>query len=251
MKKSDKIAAVILAAGRGVRMRSKNINKVMLPLNGRPMISYTIDLLKKLRIKEIIIVVGFAQKSVRSFLGPNYLYVEQKKRLGTAHAVRCALKKIPQVFKEIVVLDGDDSAFYRPQMIKDLIGRHREKQAVFTMLTIETKNPCGLGRILRDRKGRLLGIVEEKDARPDQRKIKEVNPACYIFERKFLEKYLPKVRKSPFSGEYYLTDVVKLGIDSQEKTESLKVKNLAWRGINTWEELKEAEKLMEKMNYAN
>lgn len=246
MKKDDEIAAVVLAAGRGVRMRSKNINKVMLPLNGRPMISYTIDLLKKLRIKEIIIVVGFAQKSVRSFLGPNYLYVEQRKRLGTAHAVKCALAKIPPIFKETLVLDGDDSAFYTPGVIGDLIKEHRSDNSVFTLLTIEVKNPHGLGRILRDSKGRIAAIIEEKDANHTQRKIKEINPACYVFKRSFLEKYLPKVRKSPVTGEYYLTDLVRLGIENHEKIASFKAKDIIWQGINTWEELKVAEKLMRR-----
>lgn len=249
MEKNDTIAAVVLAAGKGKRMKSKSINKVMLPLNGRPMISYTQDLLKEIGIKKSVIVVGFAQKSVKDFLGSDYIYVDQKKRLGTAHAVKCALKKIPRVYKEIIVLNGDDSAFYRPEIIKDLIQHHQKEKAAFTILTIETKDPYGLGRILRDRRGWLTGIVEEKDATVNQRKINEINPACYVFERKFLQKYLPKIKKSPFSGEYYLTDVVKLGIDNREKAGSLMIKNLTWRGVNTWEELKEAEEIMKNKNY--
>lgn len=251
MEKGDKIAAVVLAAGKGVRMKSKKINKVMLPLNGKPMILYTVELLKKLGIGKIVVVVGFAKEALKNLLGPAYLYAEQRKKLGTAHALRCGLEKIPESFNKILVLNGDDSAFYLPETIRKLIDKHKNKKAALTMLTIETENPYGLGRILRDKRGEIIGIVEEKDATERQRKIKEINPACYIFERAFLKTYLPKIRKSPFSGEYYLTDLVKLGIDNREKVESVKVENISWRGINTWEELKEAGELMKEVNYVN
>ncbi|MDP3997992.1 MAG: NTP transferase domain-containing protein [bacterium] len=246
MKKNDQIAAVVLAAGRGVRMNSKTINKVMLPLCGRPMIGYTLATLKKLEIEKVIIVVGFARGSVKRFAGPGYFYVEQKKRMGTGHAVKCALEEIPPIFKEILVLNGDDSAFYASHVIKDLIKKHQVNHAVFTLLTIETKNPNGLGRILRDSKDDISAIIEEKDATSTQRKIKEINPACYVFRRSFLAKYLSKVRKSPVTGEYYLTDLVRLGVKSQERISSFKAKDIIWQGINTWEELQTAEKLMRR-----
>src|SRR3989304_6808369 len=85
MGKDSEVAAIVLAAGKGVRMRSKKVNKVMIPLSGRPMIAYTADLLQKLKIQTVAVVVGFAKDSVKNFLGPGYLYAEQKKRLGTAH----------------------------------------------------------------------------------------------------------------------------------------------------------------------
>lgn len=249
--KNQPIAAVVLAAGKGVRMNCRGINKVIMPLLGRPMIAYTCDLLKRLKIRRTTIVTGFAQDSVKKILGSSYHYVYQKKRLGTAHAVECALEKIPYRFKEILVLNGDDSAFYRPRTISDLISRHRKTKADFTLLTIETADPVGLGRVLRSSDGKIRAIIEEKEASPEQRKINEVNPACYFFKRHFLEKYLSKVRKSPVSGEYYLTDLVRLGVENLEVVESFKVKGVAWRGINTWEELKEAEKMMRRFKNEN
>jgi len=232
-------------------MKSGELNKVMIPLAGRPMIAYALDLLKKIDIQKILIVVGFAKESVKKFLGPQFLYIEQRKRLGTAHAVKCALAKIPALFKETLVLNGDDSAFYRSETLENLIDKHREKGAAMTLLTIETKNPQGLGRILRNAKGEIAGIVEEKDASQNQQKIKEVNPACYVFQRSFLKAYLSKVRKSPFSGEYYLTELVRLGVENGEKVESLKIKDIAWRGINNWEELRQAEKMMRRLQHGN
>ena len=251
MGKDSEVAAIVLAAGKGVRMRSKKVNKVMIPLSGRPMIAYTADLLRKLKIQTVAVVIGFAKDSVKNFLGPGYLYAEQKKRLGTAHATGCALKKIPRRFREILVLNGDDSAFYTPAIIKKLIEKHHQKKSGLTLLTIETENPRGLGRILRDKKGKVLGIVEEKDATSSERKIKEVNPACYIFERRFLEKYLPRIKKSPASGEYYLTDLIGLGIDHREKVEAFKTKDIFWRGVNTWQELHQAEKMMKRLKDGN
>lgn len=251
MRKNEKLAAIVLAAGKGVRMKSKKVNKVMIPLAGHPMISYTVNLLKKLKVGEIVVVVGFAKDSVENFLGPTLVYAEQKKRLGTAHAVGCALEKIPSRFREMLVLNGDDSAFYQPKIIKSLIDKHYDKKADLTLLTIETKNPYGLGRVLRNQKGEIFGIVEEKDASETQRKIKEINPACYLFRRTFFKKYLPKVKKSSVSGEYYLTDLVRLGFEGRERIEGLKVKDLAWRGINTWEELRAAEKIMRRLKHGN
>lgn len=251
MGKESEVAAIILAAGKGVRMRSKKVNKVMLPLVGRPMIAYTAELLRKLKIQTVAVVVGFAKDSVKNFLGPGYLYVEQKKRLGTAHATGCALEKIPPRFREILVLNGDDSAFYTEEVLNKLMKKHRQKNPALTLLTIETESPQDLGRVLRGKNGEIVGIVEEKDAIDSERKINEINPACYLFERRFLEKYLPRVKKSSASGEYYLTDLVKIGVESGQRVESLKVKNILWRGVNTPEELKIAEKMMKGFKNEN
>lgn len=247
----NQLAVVILAAGKGKRMNSKKVNKILLPLFGRPMIFYTLDLLKDLGLKKIIVVVGFAKESVKKTLGTAYIYAEQTKRLGTAHAVECALDKIPPSFKDILVLNGDDSAFYSKRIINNLIQKHREQKAAMTLLTIETENPAGLGRVLRRPDGGIAAIVEEKDAPEKYLKIREVNPACYVFLRSFLKKYLPKIPKSPYTGEYYLTDLVKLGVDNKEKVTSFKVKNIPWRGVNTFSELQEAERMMKDFKYGN
>lgn len=237
-----KIGAIVLAAGRGKRVNSKTINKVMLPLAGRPMIAYTMDLLKSLGLKDIIVVVGFAKETVKKFLGPKYIYAEQRKRLGTGHAVSRGLKKIKDK-TSILVLNGDDSAFYTPSIIRNLLKIHQKKKAKLSFLTLEKNNPFGLGRILRDKSGIPKAVIEEKEATEKQKKIKEVNPGCFVFEVKFLKKYLPKIKKGKI-GEYYLTDLVKLAIINKEKIETLKINQIIWQGVNTPEELKEADRLM-------
>ncbi len=238
-----KIAAIILAAGRGKRMKSKDVNKVVVPLGNKQMILHAVDRLRDLSIDPIIVVVGFAKESVMKVLDTKVVFAEQSKRLGTAHAVMCALKKVVQNVHTVLVLNGDDSAFYTRDIIKKLIKTHWEENASLSFLTITVDNPIGLGRVIRNNNGKVVRIVEEKDAIREQRKIQEINPACYIFEVSFLKKYLGKVKKSEVTGEYYLTSLIDIAIKNNEKLATVKGGKILWRGINTPEELKEAERL--------
>ena len=237
------LAAIVLAAGHGKRMKSQKVNKVTLELGGKPMILHTVELLESLGIKTVVVVVGFAKESVIALLKGRAIFTEQKERLGTAHAVSTALKELPKNISDVLVLNGDDSALYSKSVIKELIDKHLSLNASFTLLTIEKDPPFGLGRIVRDSQGKISDIVEEKDATDEQRKIREINPGCYIFKVDFLKKYLPEVEKSPVSGEYYLTSLIKIGLQNGEKIEDLPAGKLAWRGINTQSELSEAERL--------
>lgn len=234
-----------MAAGKGKRMNSKEKNKVSLELEGRSMISYSIALLNKVQLVPIVVVVGFAKESVKKALKRHkVLYAEQKKRLGTAHAVWQALKVLPKEVSGVLIVNGDDSYLYPARLLKRLIRTHQEKQAILSLLTIEKENPFGLGRILRNSKGKVVGIVEHKDATEEQKRIKEINPQCWVFQRKFLEEFLPKVKKSKVTGEYYLTDLVELAVRNNKKIEAIKGGKIPWRGVNTPEELKEARRLI-------
>lgn len=239
----NKIAGIVLAAGKGKRMRAKNINKVAHRLGDKPMVTYAIDLLETIKINPIIIIVGFAKKSVMDILGSRVLFAEQKKRLGTAHAVLCGLRELNPDVKDVLVLNGDDSAFLKKETIENLIKKHTEKKSSVTFLTIELNNPEGLGRIVRDKEGKLLAIIEDKDAKDGIKNIKEINPACYVFKLSFLKKYLKKIPKSKVTGEYYLTSLIDMAIKNNERIEIVRNNKIPWRGINTMEELKEAEKL--------
>ncbi len=238
-----KIAAIILAAGRGKRMMSKQVNKVVVPLGNKHMILHVVDRLSELFISPIVVVVGFAKESVMKVLSKKVVFAEQSKRLGTAHAVSCGLKKLPQDIKTVLVLNGDDSAFYTKDIIQKLIDNHFKNNASLSFLTIVVENPFGLGRVVRDSANKIIGIVEEKDATDIQRKIQEINPACYIFEIDFLKKYLKKIKKSDITGEYYLTSLIDIAIQDEKKVEAVEGGTILWRGINTPEELKEAERL--------
>ncbi len=241
--------AVVLAAGKGTRINAKKINKVMYLLAGKPMISYTIDLLQKVGFKKIIIVVGFLRKSIMNYFGDKFIYAEQRKRLGTAHALRTALKKIPAGTKNVFTCYSDDTAFYPPSVIKKLVKTHLVNQQDLTVLTVIKKNPFGLGRIIRNKKGKIQGIIEEKNTTSEQKKIKEINTGCYCFNLKFLKEYLPFIKKDPIKKEYYLTDIVSLAIKGGRKVSTLKISQGEYfHGVNTKEQLLEAEKKMEKVS---
>jgi bifunctional UDP-N-acetylglucosamine pyrophosphorylase/glucosamine-1-phosphate N-acetyltransferase len=245
---SRSLGAIILAAGKGKRMNSKTINKVALPLADKPMILHAINLLEEIKIKHMVVVVGFAKQSVMDILGNKVIFAEQTKRLGTAHAVACGFKKMPSDVSDILVINGDDSAFYTKYTIEKLVNLHFSSNAALTLLTIEKENPLGLGRVVRNTNGKILSVVEEKDATDKQRKIHEINPACYVFKTEFLNKYLHQVEKSQVTGEYYLTSLIDIGIKNNEFVETFKGGDLPWRGVNTQEELKEAERIFLNKN---
>ena len=166
--------------------------------------------------------------------------------LGTGHSVQVALEVLGKDVTDVIVVYGDDAVLYAEKnvpIIQKLFAVHQQTQDSMTFLTIEQENPFALGRIVRDEKGKILAIIEEKDATDEQRKITEINPGCFVFSVAFLRKYLPLVEKSPVTGEYYLTSLIDLAIQHGERVDTLQGGKMAWRGVNTKEELAEAERL--------
>lgn len=243
-KHLDSLWAVVLAAGKGTRMKVKNKNKVTLSINGVPILSRTIKILKKAGIKNILVVVGHAKNSVHNILDKDIETVEQKKRLGTGHAVACALKKIPSNCKHVLVLNGDDSFLFSPDLLTKLFQKHSQSNSDITFLTIEMKNPTGLGRVIRNSENKVIKIVEEKDATEKQKQIKEINAACYLFATSFLKENIKKILKSKVTGEYYIVTLVDIAAKNSKKIDALVINKLKWRGVNTPEELIEAQKLL-------
>lgn len=239
----EKVAAIILAGGEGKRMNSHKVNKAAILLGNKQMIAHTVDKLKDLGVSPIIVVVGFAKESIINVLKDSVIYAEQRERLGTAHAVICALKKLPQSVKNVLVLNGDDSVFYPKDMIRNLIDLHLGKDVALSFLTITVDDPRGLGRVVRDGNGKVIKIVEDKDLAGDQKTIKEINPGCYVFKTSFLRQYLSRVKKSPVSKEYYLTSLIDIAEKNKESLMAISGGNMMWRGINTPEELEEAKKM--------
>lgn len=243
----NKEAAIILAAGRGRRMNMSGENKVTLPLDGKPMIRHGVELLTRLKFDPIVVVVGFGKESVVSALaGEKVVFADQMEQLGTAHAAQCGLEKVSEDRKDILIIQGDDSAFYTDKTITDLLKTHTETGAAITLLTLVLDKPAGLGRVVRDENGKIKAIVEDKDASSEQRMIHEINPACYFFSAQFLRRYIQHVEESPVSKERYLTSLVDLAIKNHEKIATVTVENMQWRGVNTPGELREAEELLSR-----
>lgn len=253
-----KLGAVILAAGKGKRMEieGEGVNKVTMSLANKPIILRIVEFMKKLGVEATVVVVGHAKESVMEALKEqkDVIYAEQKELLGTGHAALIALDKIPAEITDVIIVYGDDAVIYIEEhlpIIGKLFETHYSSAAAFTFLTITKDNPFGLGRIVRSKEGKVLAIVEEKDATEEEKKITEINPGCFIFKVDFLKKYLKKVQRSSATGEYYLTSLIDLAIKQNEHVETLKGGYMAWRGVNTKDELREAEALLSNLDKIN
>lgn len=243
---NNTIQAIVLAAGKGTRMNATVKNKVMYEVGGKPMISYPIFALKGLGIEKPIIVVGYAKESIQTYLKDQVQYAEQVKAEGTADAVRTAVPLLSKEIEHVIVLYGDHSTFYTTKLLQELMQKHIASHAAMTLITTHT-NPAGYGRILRDSSDRMIGIVEEKNATDEQKKITEINTGNAVYTIDFLHTYLPQIERNPISGEYYFTDIVELGVKNKERVETFVVDDKAiGMGINTPQQLEEAEFEMNK-----
>ena len=172
--------------------------------------------------------------------------VFQERALGTANAAECAIPKLRRNVRDLLVLNGDDSAFYTSQTLKAVIARHQKEKNVLTFVTLVKKDPFGLGRIIRSKEGKLLRIVEEKIATEREKKNREVNIGCYLFNKNWFAKNVSLVWLSKV-GEYYLTDMVEIALKKKQKVATFKLKNeTEWVGINNSQELEIADRLMRK-----
>lgn len=242
----DDLVGVILAGGKGKRMHSK-VPKILNTIAGRPMISYSLENLRNAGIKNIVPVLGFKRHLIIAILSKNVNYAVQPKPLGTGNAVLNAFPKILPSTKTLLVINGDDSAFYTPKTIKNVIELHKKDDSMLTFVSLIQDNPQGLGRVLRDLKGKLIGTVEEKNATENQKKIKEVNDGLYIFNYKWLQKNIYNIKKNSVAKEYYLTDLIQIALSNKDKVSVYTLPDSnEWQGINTQEQLKEAEEKMIK-----
>lgn len=242
-----KVAAIVLAAGESTRFnfgKPASFQKVMLKVSGKPILATIVELLEKLKTGKIVIVIGHKGYEVKKYFGKKVDYAVQKRRLGTGHAVLCGLKKVSENFDTILVINGDDSFRYKLQTLSKFLEKHQKSFATLTFLTVIRANPFGLGRVVRGKNGHVLKIVEEKDATDVQRKIKEVNCGAYIFQKKWLQENISKLRPSPITSEYYIVGLVEFAVKQGVKVETFRLEDPAeWFGVNTPEELALANKL--------
>jgi bifunctional UDP-N-acetylglucosamine pyrophosphorylase/glucosamine-1-phosphate N-acetyltransferase len=209
MKDSKPIVAVILAAGKGKRMKS-DLPKVLHKLGGKPMVEYVVETAKKVGVEKIILVVGHKREKTQDIL--KHLPVEfviQEEQLGTAHALLQAKDHLANFDGDILVLCGD-VPLLKTNAVKRLLEEHRTKKAVATVLTAIVEDPSGYGRIIRDEKGMVQKIVEEGDASADVKEVKEINTGTFCFDSKSLFSVLNNITPDNKQGEYYLTDALEL-----------------------------------------
>jgi len=225
-------AAIILAAGKGVRMQSQ-LPKVLNLLMGKPIVSYILDACQKAHIERTVVVVGYQADRVRQTLGTCYEYVEQTQQLGTGHAFLMAAEAFKGFVGDFLVLAGD-TPFLTGHVLKKLIKHHQKTEASATLMTAIIDPPPPYGRIIRNTSGHILRIVEDNDASHDEKKIIEVNTSHYCFKAEEVLPLLNQLKTNNDQGEYYLTDVIELFAKQGKKIESLTTDEpQVLMGINT------------------
>ena len=210
------VAAVVMAAGRGVRMKS-DLPKVVHEIKGKPLICFVADTLKKLGIGKIVIIVGYKREIVIETLKDyDVEFAVQSEQLGTGHAVMMAEENLRDFRGDVLVLSGD-VPLIQPGTIRNLIREHRDRQAVATVLTSEPPDPSGYGRVIRNMQGLVEKIVEHKDATEEERRVGEINTGTYVYQKEELYTALKMIDNNNVQGEYYLTDLMGIFL-SQGKT---------------------------------
>ncbi|HBL5347536.1 TPA: bifunctional UDP-N-acetylglucosamine diphosphorylase/glucosamine-1-phosphate N-acetyltransferase GlmU [Clostridioides difficile] len=236
--------AIILAAGKGTRMKSK-YPKVIHKVCGKEMVNHIIDVSKKSGVKDTVVILGHEAEVVKEKLAEEIIIAMQTEQLGTGHAVKMAKEYINDE-DTIVVLCGD-TPLIKEETLKRLFEYHIENKYHATVLTTRVGNPTGYGRIIRDKKGDLLKIVEQKDANSEEKMISEINSGIYCFNGKSLREALDLLNNNNSQGEYYLTDTAKIMRDKGLKVGAFAGSTIEeLMGVNSRVELSKAEEIMRR-----
>lgn len=246
-----KFSAIVIAAGRGKRMRSKTA-KVLHPVAGRPLLWYTVSLAGRVADARVVVVIGYQAERVRAFLEQAefepFDVVLQRDQLGTGHAVQqaqAALMPNGKAASRHCLILNADTPLLGLATVKRLLARHEKEKAVLTFLSTELPEPRGYGRVVRSEKGQVVKVAEEADATKAERAIHEVNAGTYVVDTSFLFKALVRVRAQNAQGEYYLTDIVGLAAAEGHRVAALKTSGSEeCLGVNTREHLACVEEAM-------
>lgn len=240
----SKLKAVILAAGKGTRMNS-DLPKVLHECLGQSMVHHVIKAVKDADALDVCVIVGYKAKEVKNAIYDIVEFVEQEEQLGTGHAVKCAKDFIGTEGDTIVVCG--DTPLITADTLKALVELHKKEANGATVLSAVLEDATGYGRIVRDADGNFVKIVEHKDATEEELLVNEVNSGMYVFNSEALSASLELLSNDNASGEYYLTDTIALIKKIGLKVSAMPLTGSAVdeiRGVNTPEQLKEAEEIM-------
>lgn len=240
--------AVVLAAGKGTRMKS-DLPKVLCEANGRPLIDWVLDALEAAGVQQFLVVVGYEADRVKKALQDRdgVKFVLQDQQLGTGHAVKVCEDHLEGHDGPVLIVAGD-SPMIQPESIRSLLDGFETEALDCLLGTLLKDNPQGLGRIVRDKVGRFEGIVEEKDATDEQRAIQEVNMSTYLFRPEHLLWALGQLKNNNRQGEFYLTDCPAILLGAGRKIDALPVlKPCEALSVNTVDELAEVEIALQKL----
>jgi UDP-N-acetylglucosamine diphosphorylase/glucosamine-1-phosphate N-acetyltransferase len=241
---SKGLAVVVLAAGKGTRMKS-SLAKVLQPLKNQPLLNYVLDSLAPLNPDLSVVVVGFQSEKVKEvFSDRGLIFAEQKEQLGTGHAAQQAESALSDFSGDVLIVCGD-MPFIKSQTLIDLVNKHRETGAGCTVLTLKTSEKKDFGRIIRGGNRAVAKIVEQKDASESEKKVDEFNSGVYCFDKSLFCKALGSIGNNNAQKEYYLTDTIEYIVMSGFAVETVQIRDaVQLSGINSQEDLQEAERIL-------
>lgn len=241
----ENIAAIILAAGKGTRMKSDKA-KVLHLLAGRPIIGYVLETAVNVFGRNIIVVIGNQADSVRQTVAEaaDVGFAHQYEQLGTGHAVQCALPELPRHIENVMVLCGD-VPLITEKTLNSLVNTHLAEQNAVTLLGVNFENPAGYGRLVTDSNGSVIRIVEEADATELEKGISTVNSGIYCIHRGFLEQTIAQLKSDNAQNELYLTDLIEIAATNNASVGMILAREPSeLLGINTLDDLKQLEALI-------
>lgn len=250
----DGLNVVILAAGKGKRMNNPNLPKVLNIINDKPLIYYVITTAHKLNANQIVVVIGHHGELVKDYIttvfnSTKIIFVIQEQQLGTGHAVLVTEPNIDKTNTYTLILAGDIPNI-SVKTLKEFIDISIKNQNDISVLSSISDNPFGYGRIIRNNNNHIIKIQEHKDCNDEELKTKEINSGIILAKTDILFKLLNLIKPNNNQNEYYLTDIVELGIINNLYVDAYCIANFnEIQGINTIEELKKAENY--KINMEN
>jgi bifunctional UDP-N-acetylglucosamine pyrophosphorylase / glucosamine-1-phosphate N-acetyltransferase len=244
MKHMDSLAIIVLAAGKGTRMKSDTA-KVLHPVGGLPMLFYPLKTAQKFSPQKLVVVVGHQAGRVEElFAGGNIVFVRQEQQLGSGHAVAVTEELLTGFSGTVLIMCGD-VPLIRMETIERLLAGHWQRAATVSVLTVNLDDPDGYGRVVRDTAGALQRIVEHRDATEEQRRIREINTGIYCCKASFLYAALKKIGNNNDQGEYYLPDIIALAVTEGKPALAVLTNDFQEvKGINDRIDLAEAERVM-------
>lgn len=237
--------SIILAAGEGKRMKSK-LPKPLQKVCGKTLIDRVISAVTEAGAEKNIAVIGHMSDKMEKYLGDRVEYAYQRERLGTGHAVMQGIVSVSDKDGSVIVVCGD-TPLITAEMIKEAYGEHTKECRAATVITAVCDNPFGYGRIVR-RDGRVVKIVEQKDATEEEKRINEINSGMYIFDIQKLKSALAKITNDNAQGEYYLTDAIEILINEGETVGAYITDMEQIMGVNDRAQLAEADRLLNRRN---
>lgn len=248
-----KYAAVILAAGKGTRMnegQASSIPKVMFKLLDKPIIDWSVRLIKEAGIERVVLVVGYKKELIENYFKDQVEYAEQVEQLGTGHAVQQAKLLLGGQTEAVIVFYGDNP-LYKPETVQKLISQFEAEKPTIAILSVVFENPkfWAFGRIIRDKNNEVIDIIEQKDCNTSQLEIKESNTGFYIFDATWLWENIDNLKTENAQKEYYLTDMIRIAQTQDKRIIAIPVSEEAEAlGINTPEQQKQAEQVIKDRN---